>query len=114
MNAQAESEASEELVRNGAGAAAILSAAIGCFVLGVIAVIADKVQAIARHLIFYRPTGPLSGVTTLAISIWLVTWVGLHAAWRGRDVALGRINTMAILLLIAGLLLTFPPVGDLF
>lgn len=114
MNAHVESGASAELIANGPGAAAILSAAIGCFALGVIAVIADKVQPLARLLNFYTPTGPLSGVTTAAITIWLVTWVALHLVWRRRDVALRRINAIAILLLIAGLLLTFPPIGDLF
>jgi hypothetical protein len=113
MNVRAESGASAEFIGTGPGAAAILSAAIGCFALGAIAVIADKVQPVARLLNFYRPTGPLSGVTTAAILIWLVTWVALHMVWRRRDVALGRINAIAILLLIAGLLLTFPPVGDL-
>jgi hypothetical protein len=114
MITHAESGTSAEFARNGAGAAAILSAAIGCFALGVIAVVADKVQPVARLLNFYKPTGPLSGVTTVAILLWLATWVALHAAWRRRDVALRRINAIAIALLIAGLLLTFPPIEDLF
>jgi hypothetical protein len=113
MNAGRECEASSDLLRNGAGAAAILSAGVGCFVLGVIAVIADKVQPVARSLNFYKPTGPLSGVTSVAILIWLLTWVVLHLVWRRRDIALRRINAIAIGLLILGLLLTVPPVGDL-
>ena len=107
-------ESTTSPTRNGPGAAAILSSAIGCFALGVIAVMADKIQPIARLLNLYRPTGPLSGVTTLAISIWVIIWLVLHALWHRRDVQLKQINLMSILLLIGGLLLTFPPVADLF
>jgi hypothetical protein len=59
---------------NGSGAAAILSAGVGAFALAVLAIAADKSAQIARSLIFYKPTGPLPGVTTAAILIWLFTW----------------------------------------
>lgn len=113
MSARTESGAFKELT-SGRGAAAILSSAIGCFALGVVAVVADKVQPVAQYLNLYRPTGPLSGVTTLSIFIWLGAWLVLHALWQERDIALRKINVIAILLLTAGLLLTFPPIGDLF
>jgi hypothetical protein len=70
---------------NGSGAAAILSAGVGAFALAALATAGDKSPHIARSLIFYKPTGPLSGVTTVAISIWLFTW-GL---WNGAG-ATGR------------------------
>jgi hypothetical protein len=38
----------------------------------------------------------------------------LHARWRNRDVALARINAAALLLLGLSLLMTFPPLADLF
>ena len=57
---------------NGSGAAAILAAGLGCFAIGVIAVLADKTPAVKRALVFYKPTGALSGVTTTAILIWLL------------------------------------------
>ena len=101
-------------IPNGAGAAAILSAGIGAVTLGVVAVAADKVAAISSLLKFYAPTGPLSGVTTVAIVVWLAVWLMLDVRWRRRDVALSRINAVAFVLLGLGLLLTFPPVGDLF
>lgn len=99
---------------NGAGAAAILAAGIGSFLLGVFAIAGDKVAAMKAFFNFYKPTGPLSGVTTCAIIAWLAAWVVLHARWRRRTVAIGRISTIAILLLVLSLLLTFPPIGDLF
>jgi len=101
-------------LRNGSGAAAILAAGVGCFAIGLIAVIADKMPSVKRALVFYKPTGALSGVTTAAILILLVSWAVLEWRWKSKSVALARINIAAIALLAIGLLLTFPPVGDMF
>jgi hypothetical protein len=101
-------------LRNGSGAAAILSAGIGSFALAVIAIAGDKSASIKSILVFYKPTGPLSGVTTVAILIWLLTWGILEWRWRNRTVAVGRTNAIALILLGLSLVLTFPPVGDLF
>lgn len=91
-----------------------MAAAIGCFALGVLTVAGDASKSFARHLILYRPTGPLSGVTTAAIVIWLLSWALLSRRWSSRDVALKPILTISFFLLAASLLLTFPPVIDLF
>jgi hypothetical protein len=99
---------------DGSGAAAILAAGIGCFALSVLAIAGDKWAAIKNSLVFYRPTGPLSGVTTTAILIWLMVWGILEWRWRNRSVAAGRINAAALALLFLSLVLTFPPVVDLF
>jgi MFS family permease len=99
---------------NGFGAAAVLGAGIGSFALAVIAIAADRVPALGRVLDFYQPTGPLSGVTTTGIAIWLIAWGVLHYRWRNRNVVLGPIAAAALSLLVLGVLLTFPPVGDLF
>jgi hypothetical protein len=106
-------DASGASIPNGAAAAAILSAGAGCFSLGVCAWLADAFKSSAHFFIFYGPTGPLSGVTTTGILIWLVSWGILSRAWRGKSVPMGIINTISILLLATGLLLTFPPFGDL-
>ncbi len=99
---------------NGSGAAAILSAGIGSFALAVLAIAADKSAFLKRSLIFYKPTGPLSGVTTIAILIWLVTWGILEWRWQKDTVAMGRISVIALVLLALGVALTFPPFADLF
>jgi hypothetical protein len=101
-------------VPNGSGAAAILAAGIGCFTLALLALAGDYSALFKRILDFYNPTGPLSGVTTTAILVWLLTWSILEWRWRSRTVAVGRISTAAIALLILSLFLTFPPVADLF
>ncbi len=98
---------------NGSGAAAIFSAGIGVFMVALFALVADKSPAIKSHFIFYKPTGPLSGVTTSALLTWLLTWAILEARWRKRNLALARINTAALILLGLSLLLTFPPIVDL-
>lgn len=100
-------------VPNGPVGAAVLSAAIGCFVLGLLAVIGDGSAAAARSLTFYLPTGPLSGVTTTAILVWLIMWFILARLWRSKTVAIAKVNTVAFVLLGLSLLLTFPPFADL-
>lgn len=99
---------------NGFGAAAILAASIGCFALGILTVAGDASKSFARHLILYARTGPLSGVTTAAIAIWLLAWILLWSRWRTRQVSLRPILVASFVLLALSLLLTFPPVIKLF
>jgi hypothetical protein len=98
---------------NGSGAAAVLSAGIGSFALAVLSVAADKSALIKSTLIFYKPTGPLSGVTTAAILFWFFTWGILEWRWRKKTLAMGPISFAALTLLAVSLLLTFPPIADL-
>jgi hypothetical protein len=98
---------------NGPVAAAVLSCGLGCFVLSVLAVAADGSKSLASALNFYNPAGPLSGVTTVAIALWLITWTVIAARWKRKTVAFGKVTAAAFALLGTGLLLTFPPVGDL-
>jgi predicted membrane channel-forming protein YqfA (hemolysin III family) len=99
---------------NGSGAAAVLSAGTGSFALAVLAVAGDKSALVKSSLVFYKPTGPLSGVTTTAILIWLATWGVLEWRWRKKTVSLSRISFVAFVLLGLSFLLTFPPIVDLF
>jgi hypothetical protein len=98
---------------NGPVAAAILSCGFGCFFLGVLAVAADASKPLAAALNFCNPAGPLSGVTTVAIALWLLCWAMLGARWKRRHVQFARVGAFASLFLALGLLLTFPPIGDL-
>lgn len=101
-------------IPNDSGAAAILAAALGSFSAAVLAFAEDKSAAIKNSLNFYKPTGPLSGVTTVAILIWFVVW-GLLEWRRGKKkVVMGRTITIAFVLLVLSLLLTFPPIVDIF
>jgi hypothetical protein len=115
MNAlQREIPSNPPALANGSGAAAILSAGIGSFTLAALAIAADKSSGIKSALIFYKPTGQLSGVTTLAILIWLVVWAILDFRWKKKTIALTKTNRIAFVLMILSFLLTFPPIADLF
>jgi hypothetical protein len=48
------------------------------------------------------------------IMCWLAAWAILHARWRNRTVVFAGINAAALVLLLLGVLLTFPPIADLF
>jgi hypothetical protein len=61
---------------------------------------------------FYKPTGPLSGVTTYAIVFWLAAWALLHWFWSRRSIKVGYVTVAAFVLLFPGLLLIFPPIAD--
>jgi hypothetical protein len=101
-------------IPNGSGAAAMLAAAMGCCVLGILALAGDKSAGMRNGLNFYKPTGPLSGVTTSAIAIWVVSWCFLEWRWRKKTIAIGRVTAIALVLLFLSFLLTFPPVVDFF
>ena len=107
------SESTAPVIPNGSGAAAMVAAAIGSFVLAIIAFAGDKSVPIKNSLNFYKPTGPLSGVTTVAIVVWFLAWGFLEWRWGKRAVAMSRINRVSLALLALSILLTFPPIVDL-
>jgi hypothetical protein len=102
-----------ESIPNGPGGAAILAAGIGCAAIGVLAFAGDASDAIGKALNFYNPSGTLSGVTTVGIIVWLVSWFALNRAWRERTIPMATINVASFALLAVGFLLTFPPFMDL-
>jgi hypothetical protein len=124
MNEQETSDLSEQAFKvardgthdvplsNGAGAAALLASGVGVAFLGVFALCGDAFGNIAHFFNFYAPTGPLSGVTTSAIAVWLVVWFGLGRRWSGRSVRLAPVIFATSAGFLAGLLLTFPPIMD--
>src|SRR5215475_3702080 len=101
-----------EAVPNGPGAAAVLAAGIGSAALGVFALAGDAFPPINRLFTFYRPSGALSGVSTVAIIVWLVAWYVLARRWANATVAMATVNVVAFVLLAVGLLLTSPPFMD--
>src|SRR5271155_344797 len=99
MNTSNDASPNTPALTNGSAAAAILSAGVGSFALAVLAFAGDKSAFLKNSLVFYTATGPLSGVTTIAIVVWLFTWGILEWRWRKRTVAVGRINASALALL---------------
>ena len=99
---------------NGPAAAAILAAGIGSISLAIITIAADQSAGLKTLLTFYKPTGPLSGVTTTALGVWVLTWLILDRLWHRLELPLRKINIASIALLFLSFLGTFPPIGDLF
>jgi hypothetical protein len=104
----------ESELTNGAAAAAILAAGIGSFILGVLTTLKANIKVIKSILAFYAPTGPLSGQTTLAVMGWLLAWVMLHRWWKEREVDFGNVFIITMVLIVLGLLGTFPPFFEVF
>jgi hypothetical protein len=96
----------------GPGAAALVAAGFGCTAMGILTILAGRNAHSKALFTIYKPTGPLSGVSTGAIGLWLLLWVILHMVWRGKPVNVTRAGAVAILLLVIGLLLTFPPIME--
>jgi hypothetical protein len=99
---------------DGAAWAAILSAGIGCAAFGGLTDLAEASERISRLLNFYNPTGDLSGVSLLAIVVWLGAWATLHMRWKHRDISAANfVMGVTAILIVAGLMATFPPIVDL-
>jgi len=113
VSAQSSSSTEMQTLPNGPGSAALLAAGIGALMLAILAIAGDKVLWFKSMMIFSKPTGPLSGVTTCAIAAWLIAWWILDRRWRRRSVS-SRVSVVALVLLWLGFLLTFPPIADLF
>jgi len=107
------SQTDVDKIPSGPGAAAILAAGIGSAALGILALAGDASDAINKFLNFYKPTGALSGVSTLAIIIWLIAWFVLARLWGTKTVDVVKINIISFVLLAVGFFLTFPPFMDL-
>lgn len=99
---------------NGAGAAALLAAGIGTFLMGILTAWAEASATIKGLLVWYGPAGPLTGKTGVPVLAWLLIWAILHAAWRGKEVNFRSIYCGALTLILLGFLFLFPPVFEAF
>ncbi|MCH7230758.1 hypothetical protein L0U85_07820 [Glycomyces sp. L485] len=88
--------------------AAILAVGIGCFALGLLTTLAEANEGVKEFLNFYDPVGPLSGKTTWAVAIWLLTWIVLHLVYRRKKTESRKELAVSLVLIAFGLLGTFP------
>jgi hypothetical protein len=107
-------EPQEKALPNGIAAAALLAAGIGSLALGVVTTLTEASTNIANSLKFVAAVGPLSGKTTIAVIVWLVSWLVLHFLWRKKEVDFTRVFVISLVLIGLVLLGTFPPFFDLF
>jgi len=102
---------------DGPGAAAILAAGIGVFTLGLLttlAVISASLKGFLEDFQGSVGVGSLAGKTTVAVVAWLVAWAGLAFAWKGKNPNVRRIFLVALVLIVLGIIGTFPPFFEAF
>ncbi|MEE8330946.1 MAG: hypothetical protein V3R84_04165 [Acidimicrobiia bacterium] len=102
---------------DGPAAAAMVSAGVGVFVLGLLTTFAVFWTGLKDFLADFqgsRGVGPLAGKTILTVVAWAVTWAALHFAWRDKDVDLRRMFYIGMVLGLLGALGTFPPFFEAF
>jgi fluoride ion exporter CrcB/FEX len=102
---------------DGPGAAAMVAAGVGIFVLGLLTTLAEASEATKAFLERFQlgvGVGPLAGKTTLAVIVWAVVWIVLHIALRRRDVNLQSAFGVGVLLGVLGAIGTFPIFFKLF
>jgi hypothetical protein len=105
----------EAVPANGPAAAALLAAGLGSAALGLMIVLVEaSPRGFKNWLNVYNPVGPLSGKTIVAVAVYAISWIVLGIALRGKNVRLGRWVTATIMLIGLGILLTFPPIYQLF
>jgi hypothetical protein len=117
MNGQAvkDQTSPSKTLPDGAAWAALLAAGIGCAAFGVLTVLSECIPAVSKALLWYVPSGSLSGVAIASIAIWLVAWAILAMSWKDRSVRKERrLMVLSLLLVLLGILLTFPPFYGLF
>lgn len=101
-----------EAVPNGAAMAAVLASGIGAFALGAFVLLHASGLFSAPAL--YAPAGGVSGRTTLAVVVWLVSWALLHRRWEDRVLPVRPTLRATFVLVAFSLLASFPPVWAIF
>ena len=104
----------DQAITNGRASAALLAGGIGGFTVGLMTTLAAASKGLSTSLNWYSPVGPLSGKTSVAVILWLFSWLILNQLLKNKDTQFGKVASIAITLLFLGVLLTFPPFFDLF
>ncbi|HEX6301772.1 MAG TPA: hypothetical protein VF148_15035 [Acidimicrobiia bacterium] len=102
---------------DGPGAAAMVAAGTGIFVLGLLTLLSELSEAVhdfLGSLDFGRGVGPLAGKTILASLAFFIIWAIVGLVWRESDPDIKRVFWIGMALGIAGVIMTFPPVFTAF
>lgn len=104
----AEGTAAGAMKPNGPVAAVMLATGIGAFVLGLFTVLSEASEGIHDFLEWSERVGPLSGKTCLAAIAFFVSWGGLYAGLRNRDIAWRALIVATIVLVAIAVVMTYP------
>ena len=102
---------------DGPGAAVVLSAGIGIFVLGLFTLLSEVSEGIhdfLESMDFGQGVGPLAGKTTLAGLAFFVSWAVLGFLWKDKDPDIKATVWVGLVFGLAGVVLTFPPIFTAF
>lgn len=102
---------------DGPAGAAMVAAGIGILTLGLLttlAVISDPIHDFLDWWSWGQGVGPLAGKTTIAVIVWLVSWLVLYLWWRNKTVNLKTMFYSGLALGIIGAIGMFPPWFELF
>ncbi|MCL5997104.1 MAG: hypothetical protein M1546_13760 [Chloroflexi bacterium] len=99
---------------NGPVAAALLAGGIGSAALGVVTTLAEASVGFRNSLNWFNPVGPLTGKALIGTIAFFLSWLILGFALRGKEVNFNRYATIALILLVIGLIGTFPLFFELF
>jgi hypothetical protein len=95
-------------------AAAVLATGIGIFVLGLLTTLSEASTSVSDFLKWSEDVGPLSGKTILSVVAFFSSWAVLHLLWRREDALLRRILITAAVLVVLGIIGTFPTFFEAF
>jgi hypothetical protein len=109
----------EEIARsrslpNGEAAAAFVAAGIGCLTIGVLTVLETIFGFLHTLLQFYPPAGSITGISTVMVVVWLVTWFILYWLWKSKQVNFTRVVVIVLACILLGVIGIFPPFVHLF
>jgi len=115
-------EFDEHTTPSGAALAATLAASFGVLALGIAQVLSEvstpfkaAMQSLGN---LWMPgaagIGPYSGKETVALLVWLGSWALLHALWHKRELSVGRIGALSLMLVGVATTILWPPITELF
>ncbi|MEX0991256.1 MAG: hypothetical protein WD004_03175 [Actinomycetota bacterium] len=95
-------------------AAVFIAAGIGSLVLGILTMAAEASASIKSMLEWSKAVGPLMGKTLVSSAAFFISWGVLHAAWKSKDPEPRKVWIWTSVLVLLGLLGTFPIFFQLF
>jgi hypothetical protein len=93
---------------SGPAAALILAGGIGVFCMGIVTTLGEASTSIADALQWSDRVGPLSGKTVITVIVFALAWAILTALWRRANPPLRSITIASVVLIVLGLIGTFP------
>jgi hypothetical protein len=93
---------------SGPAAALILAGGIAVFCMGIVTTLGEASTGIADGLQWNDRVGPLSGKTLITVIVFAAAWVLLRTLWRRSNPPLRSITVASAVLIVLGLIGTFP------